>query len=332
MSDRPFVSFIIPARNDEKMIPKCLRAINEINYDKRLFEILVIDNSSSDRTAEIARSFGARVSTLPRATISLLRNSGAKDAKGDFLAFIDADCVVDKNWLTAALHHFQDPLVGCVGSYPNVPVDDSWVPKAWDVHQRRYAPLQEVDWLPSRAVLVRSKASLEIGGFNASLVTCEDVDFGYRLKKKGYKIISDGTIRSIHFGEPNTIFDFFKKERWRGYSNFRGLLSHGLCCQEIPSLILPVYYLIALACLPISASYALFQHAYLPFLVNSVFVILPPILLSARTSLATGDFAWLGRLAFLYLIYSFARTTSFFCRGHSDGKATNNSAGIVDNQ
>ena len=178
-----FISFIIPARNEEEMIGTCLDAVNEMDYDSRLFESILVDNGSVDNTAKIGRLKGARVFTMPGETISALRNFGAKEAKGDFLAFIDADCVVYRDWLQNALHHFRDPEVGCVGSYPSIPEKSSWVQKAWTLQTQRKGRIKEVDWLPSMNILVRRNALEDVGGFNESLITCEDVDLCYRLKK-----------------------------------------------------------------------------------------------------------------------------------------------------
>jgi GT2 family glycosyltransferase len=90
-------------------------------------------------------------------------------------------------------------------------------------------------------LFVRKSTFKHIGGFNEELVTCEDVDFSYRLKMHG-DIISDSRINVIHLGEAKTIKEFFKKELWRGRSNIVGIFSHGLTLKEIPSLSIPIYF------------------------------------------------------------------------------------------
>jgi glycosyltransferase involved in cell wall biosynthesis len=311
MTRAPFISFIVPARNEEKMIGRCLDAINNLAYDPACWECIVVDNGSVDDTAKIARLRGAKVSAMPTGTISALRNFGAKQAKGDFLAFVDADCAVDKNWLRNALRHFHDPEVGCVGSHPSIPEKSSWVQRAWSLQTHRKADVEEVHWLPSMNILVRGKAFEDVGGFNESLITCEDVDLGYRLKKRKYKIVSDNTVQSLHFGEAATVREFFMKERWRGQSNLRGFFSHGFYWQELPSLMLPILYLISIVSLPITGIYnLLIEGFYPPFLINLGFLLLPPWLLAIRTSFNIGSFSCLGELAFLYSVYVFARTAA----------------------
>jgi glycosyltransferase involved in cell wall biosynthesis len=311
---RPLVSFIIPARNEEKTIGVCLDSIRTLDCDTGLWECLLIDNGSADDTVEIAKAKGAKVFSLPNATISALRNFGASKSTGDFLAFVDADCVVDKDWLTNALPCFRDPTVACVGSHPGIPEECSWVQETWALQNRRTAPVEDVDWLPSMNILVRKSAFMEVEGFNESLTTCEDVDFCYRLKRQRYRIVSDARIKAIHYGEARTVLDFFKKERWRGQSNFQGILSHGFYCQEIPSLLLPVFYAVILAGLPVTMIYAFFRGAHVPFLLNAGFILLPPLIMSLRRSIEVHDFSRLARLAFLYLVYSLARTAAVFSK------------------
>ena len=87
---------MIPAKNEQQMIGQCLDAINNLAYDPARYECIVVDNGSVDDTAKIAKQKGAKVLTLAEGTISALRNCGAKQAQGEYLAFIDADCVIDR--------------------------------------------------------------------------------------------------------------------------------------------------------------------------------------------------------------------------------------------
>jgi glycosyltransferase involved in cell wall biosynthesis len=318
MMGQPFISFIIPARNEEEIIGACLDAIGKLNYDRGLYECVLVDNGSVDKTAEIARAKGATVFTAPEVTVSTLRNLGAKKSRGDFLAFIDADCVVDQDWLRRALEHFQDLTVACVGSYPSIPEHCSWVQEAWALQNRTRAnSSEEVDWLASMNILVRRNAFVDIGGFNDSLATCEDVDFCYRLRRKKYRIISDQGIKAIHYGEARTVSDFFRKERWRGQSNLQGLLSHGFYWAEIPSLLLPIFYAVILAGLPITMIYFV-RGVHIPLLLNAAFILLPSLLMSLRRSRDIHDFLRLFQLAFLYFVYSLARTAAVFSRRQAD--------------
>jgi glycosyltransferase involved in cell wall biosynthesis len=304
----PFVSFVIPAKNEAKMIGQCLDAINNLDYDHARYECIVVDNGSMDETATIAKLKCANVLTMPVGTISALRNYGAREAKGDFLAFIDADCLIDKDWLKNALPHFQNPAVGCVGSHSDIPEDCTWVEKTWHRQTGSKSKIVEVDWLGAANVLVRRLAFIQTGGFNEALTTCEDVDFCYRVRRE-YKILADREVKSTHFGEVKTIRDFWRKEHWRGQSNFQGLVSHGFYRQELPSLLLPLYYIMVTTMIPVTLIY-MGNGSYLPILFNIGAILLPTLLLSLRTSLRTNDFSCFIQLMFLYLVYSFARAAA----------------------
>jgi glycosyltransferase involved in cell wall biosynthesis len=309
MEHQAFVSFIIPAKNEEKMIGACLDAIRNLNYDPDFYEFILVDNDSADNTSTIARAKGAKVFTLPDVTISALRNLGAKNAQGSCLAFIDADCVIDENWLRNALPHFEDPTVGCVGSHPDIPGDHTWVQTTWQLQTQRKRGTKEVDWLPSMNILVRREAFFDCGGFNESLATCEDVDFCYRLKRK-YKVVMNSNIKSIHFGEAKTVGEFFRKERWRSQSNLKGLLSHGFYWREFPSLTLPVFCLFLLLSLPVTILYGILTGFYLPAVVCFGLILVPAALLSLRISLKAGNLACFDKLTFLYLVYLLARVAA----------------------
>lgn len=306
-AEKPLVSFIIPARNEGKIIGGCLDAICQTKSHAASWECLLIDNGSVDDTVKIATSKGARVFSLPDVTISALRNFGAAEARGEFFAFIDADCVIGKDWLSNGLSSFKDPTVGCVGSHPETPHAQSWLQNAWALQTRRIRQLEDIDWLPSMNILVKRAAFLSVNGFNEVLKTCEDVDFCYRLRKKGYRIVSDLNVRALHYGEAETVAEFFRKELWRGQSNVLGLLSHGLRWSELPSIVFPFYYLIFIACLLLSTAYLLTKASYLPLIVNIAAIVVPPFCLAVRTSIKARKYRCLFKLAFLYLVYAAAR-------------------------
>jgi len=93
-------SFIIPALNEEDLIADCIKSIKR--QKKVVDEIIVVDNGSKDKTAEIAGKLGCKVVKEEKRGISYARNKGAKLAKGDILCFIDADGVLSKDWLKEA--------------------------------------------------------------------------------------------------------------------------------------------------------------------------------------------------------------------------------------
>src|SRR5258708_6640061 len=92
------ISVIIPALNEKVVIHQCLDALSRSRIPKNVFEVIVVDNGSTDGTVEAVGQFRAlqslRVIVLAGVHISALRNRGALEARGEFLAFLDADCLV----------------------------------------------------------------------------------------------------------------------------------------------------------------------------------------------------------------------------------------------
>jgi len=280
----------------------------DIDYPKDRYEIVVVDNGSTDNTVEIAQEYGAKVFNKPELNISGLRNYGASVAKGSVFAFIDADVVVSKGWLLAAANCLKlNRDIGCAGSFPLVPEEFGWVAKSWWSLQYPggASPEYEVQWLPSMNMIVTKEAFNSVGGFSTDLITCEDVGFCYRLGKR-FKIMYCKDIQAIHYGEPQSLMHLFKKERWRGLSNYDGIKHHGIRSDELPSFILPIYYLILFFWFVL----ALVSLSWKILTLNFVCWFLPPLLksyLSARTSL---NYKILPQMTICYLVYSIARTVA----------------------
>lgn len=99
------VSVVIPAYNEEKRIGACLRSI--YNQTVLPYEVIVVDNNSSDKTAQIARKMGATVIVEPHQGVTFARNRGFDKAMGDIIARTDADTIVSPNWIERINSHFE---------------------------------------------------------------------------------------------------------------------------------------------------------------------------------------------------------------------------------
>lgn len=99
MNELPFVTVIIPALNEERVIGDCLRALAEQTYPRDRYEVVVVDNGSRDRTAEMSRAAGATVLHESRPSAYVARNMAIRATTGDYLAFTDADCVPVAGWI-----------------------------------------------------------------------------------------------------------------------------------------------------------------------------------------------------------------------------------------
>jgi len=177
----------------------------------------------------------------PDLTIAALRNCGADAARGEILVFLDADCTVEKNWLREATKHISHKDVVCFGSPPVVTEDATWVQKAWFVVRGKKRQVLDVEWLESMNMFVLRGEFENAGGFDKTMVTCEDYDLCMRLKASG-RIVSDSEIVATHHGEAASLTHFFKKEYWCGTSNLNGFRRHGFSWNELPSVAFPIVY------------------------------------------------------------------------------------------
>jgi len=298
----PFVSIIIPAKNEEKYIRKCLGSLKELDYPGDCYEVIVVDNGSVDNTENIVRSFGFTVFRRPDLTIAGLRNFGAEMAIGDVLAFVDADVVVSPEWLRNGVAALMEDKVGCAGCSPEIPDESTWVQRVWSLQSRSKPEKFEREWIATMNLLVWKKCFDEIQGFNVSLRTCEDVDFGYRLRSY-YRIVNDKTIRAVHYGEAETLFQLFKKESWRGISNFDGIRNHGIVLTEIPSHAVAIYYFAIITSLPL----ILLQLRDTPLYIMATSLLVFPSYKALLISIRLNRFRYFFKLLVVWLVYCFAR-------------------------
>ena len=245
MIPAPSVSFVIPVRNDAARLRVCLEAIRGGIPPNVDVEIVVADNGSTDDSARVAREAGATVLTLPNLRVGDLRNHAAGVSKGDILAFVDADNRIVPGWIAAALDALGDPAVAAVGAPYHSPSPGTWVQRLYDRLRRHPTSREAVDWLGSGNMAVRRSAFEAVGGFDASLETCEDVDLCRKLRRSGYTLLADHGMKNVHFGDPHTLGEVFYGELWRGRDNIRVSLRPPLAGRTLVSAAVPLTNLAA---------------------------------------------------------------------------------------
>ncbi len=228
----PVVSIVIPARNEEASISRCLGAIRSIRTPDAEVEIIVVDNNSTDGTAAISQKFGAKVVTKKEGTIGSLRNAGAAVAKGQFIAFLDADCIVPGDWLERALSFFADDCRMIIGFRRTIPDGANWVARSWDLLFSKRNFTAEVEWLPSGNMIMPRDAFLSIGGFDEGLETNEDCDLCFRLGKLGYRVLSCADATVTHLRPPRSLSQVFRKELWHGKEIFKVFINDVTCSKN----------------------------------------------------------------------------------------------------
>ena len=244
---RPLVSFVIPVRNDAGHLQECLASIRADTYPADRVEIVVANNGSTDETPSVAHSAGARVLFLPGLRVAEIRNVAAREARGEVLAFVDADHQIGPGWTRSAVESLRMPGVAAVGAPYHAPQDGTWVQRMYDAFRDHRDEPRNVEWLGGGNLAVNRDNFMDVGGFDASLVTCEDVDLCQRLRTKGGRILQEPRMRTTHFGDPETLKALFLGELWRGRDNLRASLRTPLTWRGLPSVVVPVAQLALMA-------------------------------------------------------------------------------------
>lgn len=179
------LSVIIPAFNEERYLPQTLahlrRAIGHLGAEPgRGVEILVVDNASTDRTAEIAEASGAKVIHVPEHNIGRVRNAGAAAASGDVLVFLDADTTVPEDVLSRIVQAMEVPT--CLGGA--VDTDHRPARRLIRLYLRTWRMIGLLFGMAQGALqFCRREAFSALGGYDESIYMGEDVDFYWRLGK-----------------------------------------------------------------------------------------------------------------------------------------------------
>lgn len=114
--DLPRVSVIVPVKNGAQKIGGLLDSLMQVDYDREMLEIVVVDGNSSDNTREIVLRYPTvRLLTEERPGLNAARNTGIRNSTGEVIAFTDSDCIVSKDWVKKIVEDFGEKEVGCVG-------------------------------------------------------------------------------------------------------------------------------------------------------------------------------------------------------------------------
>jgi glycosyltransferase involved in cell wall biosynthesis len=234
------LSIIIPAHNEENVIGKCLSALRR--QKTRDVEIIVVNDGSIDRTEEIVRKFGIVdriISFRDGHSAAFARNKGVEVARGKYLMFIDADQIVEKNFLKK-VRDFLEKNPNIDGSdylvYSHKP--KTILQKAWSAYRKTYPSIGLIH-------IIKRKVFRKLNGFNEKIFYYEDTEFMERFHKSGYKF--KGPINAIVYHiEPANWKDFLRQRKWQA----RGILSVLRVKKELPilryfspTLLLPLCYL-----------------------------------------------------------------------------------------
>jgi glycosyltransferase involved in cell wall biosynthesis len=223
------VSVVIPVRNGEDVLPECLDALAAQRAAPR-YEVLVIDNGSTDRTADVAsrHPVGARVIHEAERGPYAARNTGIASASGAIVALTDCDCVPEPGWLAAgvaAIDAGADLVGGRIAQRHN-PSPSVWerYDRATYLRQERF--VTEQGFAATANLFVRKAVFDEIGEFVPELVASGDLELGQRARAAGFSLVYDEDACVLHHPRA-TLHDTWELHRKLG-SGFAELARAGL--------------------------------------------------------------------------------------------------------
>jgi len=188
------ISFIVPAYNEERVLGATLDALHTAaRAVGEPYEVVVADDASTDRTAFVARSHGARVVLAAHRQIAATRNSGAREAKGDLFVFVDADTTVNEAVVRSAVRALRDGAVGG-GAAVRFDGDVPWYARALlpvIVRLFRAARLAAGCFL-----FCTRSAFVAVGGFDETFFGAEEIIMSRALKRQGRFVILRQAVRT----------------------------------------------------------------------------------------------------------------------------------------
>ena len=190
------ISFIVPAHNEEAWVGRCVAAIRSgLESLGEPHEIIVVDDTSDDATASIARQQCAQVIRVEHRQIAATRNAGARQARGDIFFFVDADTLVNAAAIQSALRSIRAGAVGggCIPQF------EGWLPWWFRLVEPLIKPaVRLAHFLPSGACLFCTRSAFQTaGGFNENYYAAEDALFVAALKRQGrFAILAETVVTS----------------------------------------------------------------------------------------------------------------------------------------
>jgi len=217
--DTLFISVVIPVYNDLARLQTCLAAIENQTLSKEKYEVIVVDNNSTDDIESVVEAFEqARLGYEKQPGSYAARNKGISLAKGDVLAFTDSDCIPAENWLEKGLEQLCSQLnCGFVAggirlffTTPEKPNPIELYDSLFNLQQQKY--LEEQGWGATANLFTFKEIFNKVGLFNATLRSGGDAEWGKRVSAAGYSVLYADDCYILHPAR-NSFNELCKKDR-----------------------------------------------------------------------------------------------------------------------
>lgn len=212
------ISVIIPAYNAEKMISACINSLINQECSSQEYEVIVVDDGSIDRTADIVKSFkNVKLIQQKNQGPAAARNNGANHAKGDIILFTDSDCLLEENWIKEMTRPFKENpyIIGVKGIYKTKQKElaSRFVQIEYEDKYDLLKNNEYIDFVDTYSAAFKKDVFLEFGGYDTSfpVASAEDVELSFRMSTKGYKLVYNSRAIVYHI-HPKSFLEYFKKK------------------------------------------------------------------------------------------------------------------------
>ena len=310
--NKTLVSFVIPHKGRERFLQKTLDSISLQEINLSLIEVIIVTQNDrlSNETLNFQQNFTLSVYTKPVTdSISSLRNYGAENAKGEYIAFLDADVSISPNWTNCMLDELHKPNSNRVlvsGIQKNSEHANSIEKIRTTLNN--ISKDTNIDSLAGSNLFLNAKTFKLAGGFPSKLTTCEDIYFTNKVSNLGLLYLSSRAT-FIHLGEDKDYIGMFQKEIWRGLSNLQSLKGRKIPLRELPSIFIPLVLML----LFILSILMLIQGFYTPSIVLISIMLIPVIVYSIRLGnhSRNQNIKFIDLLTF-YIVYFSARSIGIY--------------------
>jgi len=270
MESERFISVVMPNLNSASTIGKALEAAFASRY--RNFEVVVVDDGSDDNSIEIIEKYPCRLIELNgHHGTSKARNTGALKSKGDYIFFIDSDCLLKEDTFSIVnrtINSLDDNVV-IGGTYSCEPYDRGFFNKFQAVFVNYFETRwpDRPDYIAAHAMIIKREAFIKSGGFPERFMPIiEDVEFSHRLKRQGYRLIINPEIEVRHIFNFNLLKSMKNAIRktmyWSMYSlrNRDALKDSGTASTELKVSVTVIFLSLSLFLLWLSIHKPLFLY------------------------------------------------------------------------
>ena len=217
----PAVTIVVGVRNMRTTIGKCIESLLKCEYQDK--DIIIVDDGSSDGTPDVIRKYPVKLVSIPASGIAKARDIGYKESHGDIVAYTDADCEVQEDWVLRFVKYFANPSISAVTGrtvfQPGTDVSSLCRSAEYAIRYGRLGPSVKMATGPNCAF---RRSSLEqVGGFDVGVAFGEDAVVSYRLIEAGLKIVYDDKMIVHHVPEQG-LRRYYRK-RYRDAKSFVGV-------------------------------------------------------------------------------------------------------------